>query len=177
MLASIQQVSRSSSSWTQAQKVWNGPQDGLTWDLASGDAHSNHHGLEFIPQPYALEWWFRGSVSDVQWHPAGLLLWWDLSSASHCSAFSGYRPFPEPGSSISSELADIFPMHLFFAVVNQTRFLFFMRMLSNMTVPHRTDIALPRSRDSVYMDQGSLNWVNVHLKNCSFILFIWLRGC
>lgn len=37
-----------------------------------------------------------------------------------------------------------------------------MHMLSNMTVPHRTDIALPRSRDSVYMNQGSLIWVNVH---------------
>lgn len=85
--------------------------------------------------------------------------------------------FQSPVLPFLLELADIFPMHLFFAVVNQTRFLFFMRMLSNMTVPHRTDIALPRSRDSVYMDQGSLNWVNVHLKkkNCSFILFIWLR--
>ena len=37
-----------------------------------------------------------------------------------------------------------------------------MHMQSNMTVPHRTNIALPRSRDSVSMNQGSLNWVNVH---------------
>ena len=47
-------------------------------------------------------------------------------------------------------------------------------MLSNMTVPHRTDIALPRSRDSVYMNQGSLNWINVHLKKNFVHYFIYL---
>ena len=84
--------------------------------------------------------------------------------------------FQSPVLPLLLELADIFPMHLFFAVVNQTRFLFFMRMLSNMTVPHRTDIALPRSRDSVYMDQGSLNWVNVHLKKKKIVPLFYLFG-
>lgn len=151
----------------------------ITWDFASGVRDTKQppgFGIHLTGQqrPMRQSGASSGSVPGVQWHPpTGLLLWWDLRWVPHCSAFSVYCPFPEPvppAFPFLLELADIFPMYLCFVLVKQTWFLFCTTKNPDwctcwVTVPvilHRTDIIPTRSRDRVYMNQCSHNWVVAH---------------